>query len=558
LDTSKILPLLSEVKVNRFFYKACGYIDKELDKPLIAVISSYTDTSPGHLYLDKIAEAAKKGVYMAGGATIEAYVIGPCAAYSRNYRYDLPTRDVIAQSIEIQLQQSTVDGIIFIGTCDKILPGMLMAAARLNLPAIFLTGGPAEPGHFMGEETVFPLDTLVPLIKKYIEGELGYESLKNKILKAEEKWINTCGACPELTTANTMQILIESMGLTIPYSSTTPPHHSSKLRYAKVAGTKIVELIQKGLSFKKLVKEENLLNSLRVLNAIGGSTNAVIHILALSNELGLIDRVNLDTVEEVSSDTPFISPLRPNGPYTILDLHRAGGVPALLKELKPILTDTETVIGKTLFEIADEAPEPDGDVIRSLEKPVQRRGALKVLKGNIAPGGALARYTAVKKEHLRFTGPAKICDSLEDAVIKIIAGEIENGDVLVVRYEGPRGAPGMTEIVIVIFLLRMLGLTDVAVVTDGRYSGTAEEVLYIGYVVPEAYIGGPLAALRDGDMVTIDIEEGKLEAEVSLEELDKRMENWRPVKPKITMGALVAWAYLAEQADKGAIIKNKL
>lgn len=558
MEASKIIPLLSEIRVNRFFYKSSGYIDEELKRPLIAIISSVTSTSPGHIHLDKLIDSARRGVYLAGGFTIEAHVIGPCAAYSRNYRYDLPTRDVIAQSIEIQLQQSIPDGIIFIGTCDKILPGMLMAAACLNLPTIFVTGGPSMPGEFINMKTVFPLDTVVPLVRKYISGDIDHKKLMNMIKKAEENWVYTYGACPELTTANTMQMLIETMGLMIPYSSTTPAYYSAKIRHAKESGMKIVEAVKEGIRFRDIVTVKSIENAMRILNAVGGSTNAVLHLLALANELDLINEINLDRFEEISSSTPFISPIRPNGPYTIVDFHNAGGVPVLLKVLKPLINDSRTILNRNLYEIIDEAKEADGNIIRRLDNPIQKRGAFKVLKGNLAPSGAITRYTAAKKESLQFRGKARVCNSLEEAIFRIISGDVKNGDVLIVRYEGPRGGPGMTEIVIVVFILRMLGLTDVAVITDGRYSGTTEEVLYIGYVSPEAYVGGPLSILRDDDIINIDIWAGRLDLEVTEEEIRRRMSEWVPPEPREKRGVLALWGYAAEQADKGAVLKNRL
>ena len=558
MEVNKIIPLLSEIKVNRFFYKSSGYIDEELKRPLVAIISSKTTTSPGHIHLDRLIDSVRRGVYLAGGFTIEAHVIGPCAAYSRNYRYDLPTRDVIAQSIEIQLQQSVPDGIVFIGTCDKILPGMLMAAARLNLPSIFVTGGPSMPGEFMDMQTVFPLDTVVPIVRKYLKGEIGYEDLLKLVKEGEENWVYTCGACPELTTANTMQILIETMGLMIPYSSTAPAYYSAKIRYARESGVKIVEAIKDSIRFKDIIGVENIENAMRVLNAIGGSTNAVLHLLALANELDILDKVNLDRFGEISSETPFLSALRPNGPYTIVDFHRIGGVPTLLKTMKPLIHNSKTVLNKSLYEIIGEARDADGKIIRRLDNPIQDMGSFRVLKGNLVPDGALTRYTAAKKESLIFKGEAKVCNSLEEAIFRIVSGEVRNGDVLVVRYEGPRGGPGMTEIVIVVFILRMLGLTDVAVVTDGRYSGTTEEVLYIGYVSPEAYVGGPLSILRDGDVINIDVLNGKLDAEISDEEIKERMSKWSPPQPKEKRGILALWAYAAEQSDRGAVLKNRL
>ncbi|MHA1709844.1 MAG: dihydroxy-acid dehydratase [Candidatus Baldrarchaeia archaeon] len=555
----KLAPLLTKVKVSRFFYKACGYTDEDLKRPIIGIVNSFNEACPGHIHLKMLADAVKAGVYAAGGTPIEINVIGPCAAYSRNYRYDLPTRDTIANSMEIQLMQSVCDGIVCMCTCDKIVPGMWLGAARLDLPTIFVTGGPSLPGEFKGEETCFPLDALVPIISDYAKGLISEEELWREIGVAEETWIRTYGACPEMTTANTVQMLTEAMGLAFPYSTTTPAPYSLKLRLARRSGMCIVEAARKRLSFRKIVTEKSLENALRVLCAVGGGTNGALHVFALAYELGLSDKINPDRLDEISRSTPFLSAIRPSGPFTVVDFHEAGGVPGVMRELGDLIhRDALTVTGETIGAIIESASIKRRDVIRSRSDPVYPEGAFAVLKGNIAPRGAICRYTAVKKELLQFEGEANVCNSLEEAVIKVVTGKVEAGQVLVVRYEGPRGGPGMTEIVIVLFLLRMLGIENIAVVTDGRYSGTAEKVLYIGHVCPEAAVGGPIAVVEDGDVIEIDVPARKINVKLPDKEIERRLKEWTRPKPRVRRGVLAIWAQLAEQADVGAVLRSKI
>ncbi|MHA1607520.1 MAG: dihydroxy-acid dehydratase [Candidatus Freyarchaeota archaeon] len=555
----RLASLMAKVRVDRFFYKACGYVDEDLEKPVIGIVNSFEEANPGHIHLRVLADAVKAGVYSAGGTPVEVNVVGPCAAYSRNYRYDLPTRDAIADSMEVQLQQSVCDGLVCIGNCDKIIPGMWLGAARLNLPTIFVTGGPAIPGSFEGETTCFPLDALVPLVRRHFSGDITEEELERRVIEAEDGWIESCGACPEMTTANTVQMLTEAMGLALPYSSTAPAVSSQKVRFARRAGMRIVGLVKEGIRFADVVTEKALENAFRVLCAVGGGTNGALHLLALSNELELIDRVNLETLDRVSRETPFLSAIRPSGPSTVVDFHKAGGVPGVMKELEGLLhLDPVTVTGKTVGENLRSVSVRDKGIIRSRKEPIMNEGAFAVLKGNIAPQGSICRYTSVKRELLRFKGEANVCNSMEEAVMKLISEKVKEGEVLVVRYEGPRGGPGMTEIVIVSFLARMMNIGRLAIVTDGRYSGTAEELLHVGHVTPEAAIGGPLALVEDGDTITIDVPARRINVDVSREELDDRASRWRPPEPKIRKGVLAVWSQLAEQASKGATLKTKI
>ncbi|MEX2705025.1 MAG: dihydroxy-acid dehydratase [Candidatus Freyrarchaeum guaymaensis] len=556
----KLLELASKLDTPKFFYKASGFIDEELERPLIGIVNTWQEATLGHLHLRQIADAVKAGVYLGGGTPIEFNLMGPCTGYSeatRNYRFDLPQRDAIADSIEIQLEVLRCKGIVCIATCDKEIPGVWLGAARKDLPTIIITGGPALPGKFRGEATTFPTDCLVPCVFEVISGKMSEEEFWRTARRMEEEWVSTCGACPEMTTSNTLQMLSEALGLSLPGANTAPAVSMRKIRFAKRTGMQIVKLVETGFNFSRIVTREAVENAIRVLMAVSGGTNGVLHLLALANELGL--DITLDDFDRLGKATKYLCHLRPSGPYTVVDFDNAGGVPALMKELeKDLNLDCITVTGKTVRENLAEARVLDSEVIRPQSNPILNEGGIAVLRGNLAPNGAVSRFIVVKKELHEFEGSAKVFDTEEEAMFAIASGSIESGDAIVVRYQGPRGAPGMPDNLVVVFMVSMMGLENVAVVSDGRFSGTTIGALYVGHVSPEAYIGGPIAAVQNGDTIRISIPERRIDVDLSDEEIKTRLEAWKPPEPRVKKGVLVGWLETAEQAEKGAVLKRSL
>ncbi len=563
-QASRALGLMMGLEPHRFFYKASGFTDAELDRPLIAIANTRQDAGVGHMHLGKVAEAVKAGVYLAGGTPIEFNTIGPCGGYCRTrgmddltMLYDLPQRDVIADSLEVQMRNYGADGLVCIGTCDKSIPGLWLGAARLNLPTIFVTGGPAYPGEFRGEPTVFPTDVMLRCVNEVLAGSIDEEQFKQTMSEMEGKWLTSCGACPELTTANTVQMATEVMGLCLPHTSTIPGPDMERLRMAKEAGMRIMELVREGSLFSDYVTEHSIADAARIIMATAAGTNGILHLLSLAKSLSL--DVTVDTFADISETTPYYCPIRPSGNYTMIDLHRAGGPFAVLKRVRDRLTEARpTVAGKSVAQVLDETEIVDENVILPLEKSLASHGGIVVLRGNLAPRGSLSRYTVAGDEKQTFRGPCKCYDTQQAAILGVLSGEVESGTAVVIRYEGPRGGPGFSDNFQVVLLLEALGIHDVAVITDSRFSGATVGALYVGYITPEAQVGGPLAAVRDGDSISIDIPAREIKVEISDDEIEKRLERWTPPSPRVTSGILVDWHLLATQFDEGAMVKRML
>ncbi len=548
-------------RVPRFLYKACGFTDEELDRPIIAIANSWQESGPGHIHLRDIAEAVKAGVRMAGGTPVEFNVIGPCSAFGSDFRYDLPQRDAIANSIEIQIKGGLdCQGLVCICTCDKSVPGMWMGAARVNLPTLFVTGGSALPGKVRGETVCFPPDSeiLFEEISKLARDEISTEQFNEFFVDLEDNWLLSCGACPMLSTAETTQILTEALGLSLPYSSMA--FGAAKIRFAKRSGMQIMALVEKKLKYSKIVTQKSMENAIRVLNALGGGTNAVVHLLALAYNRKLTT-INYSLFDRLSKETPYLCNIEPNGPYSTIDFENAGGVPLLLRELKKLLhLDVPTVTGKTLGENLEAFSfkniQIDHDVIASIDNPIAPYGSIAVLYGNLAPRGAITRLSVKRKSKFEiFEGPAKCFDSAESALFGLFDGTAQAGDAIIVRYEGPRAA-AMSEILAVVIAINFLGLDDIVLISDGRFSGASYGMTYVGYVTPEAYEGGPLAIVRNNDLIRLDFKNRTIDVALSEDEIASRFKSWQPPRLKRLKGVLAIWAQIAEQSDKGAVLKT--
>lgn len=498
----------------RAVYKAMGFTDRDLEKPLIAVVNSWGEVCPGHYGLDMLATKVKEGVYQAGGTPVEFCTISQCGTLTLGLdgiRYDLATREMVSFDIETIVHSQMFDGIVFLTACDKVVPGMLIAAARLNLPSIFVCAGTMDVGEVDGVKfSLSDLDEQV--MGAYRVGKI----TEKEIRRMEDRACPTWGACPLMGTANTMQCLSEAIGMTLPGASTMIATSSELLRNAKLSGNQIVELVEKNIRANDVMSFEALENMITMMMVLGGSTNSVVHILSLAQELGFGDKVTLDTISAISKKTPCLVNVKPNGPYHLTDFQKSGGMPAALKEVRSLLnTDVITVNGKTLGENLDQVEdrEIDRNVLYSFTSPISKDGGIAVLKGNLAPGGAILRQSARYRDNLHHTGPAKVFDSQEDAIAALHDGKIEKGDVMVVRFEGPSGGPGMPDIYTVQATVCGMGLDkDVAVITDARFSGFARG-FGVCQITPEAAKNGPLAYLKDGDIITIDIPERTIKVE---------------------------------------------
>ncbi len=563
-ERARALGILTRMEAHRFFWKASGYIDEDLARPIVAIVNSPQDAGVGHVHLRELSRHVKESVYAAGGTPIEFSVIAPCAGYSKaksiddiNLLYDLPQRDVIADSIEIQMMNYGADGLVCIGTCDKIIPGMWLGAARLNLPTIFLPGGPAYPGRWRGQETVFPTNVMVRGLNMVLSGEISEEEFFGELHRMESCWVTCAGACPELTTANTTMLATEAMGLSLPGASTTPGADTAKVHEARRTGHAIMRMIADHLAFDKVVTRRAILDAAAVVMAVSGSTNGILHLLtlAVAMELG----ITLDDFQAVGDRTPYICPLRPSGRYSMIDFGRAGGVMGLLSRLGDrIDPERPTVSGKTMGELTAAAEITDEDVIRPVDRAIYPTGGIVVMRGNLAPEGALVRHTVVSPASGEFTGPAVCFDTQLSAIMGILSDAVKSGDVMVIRYQGPRGGPGFSENFKVVLILDALGLNDVAVITDSRFSGATEGALYAGYISPEAYVGGPLAALRNGDRVTISVKKRRIDVALSADEITGRLAGFIPPEPRIKSGVLVDWNLTATQFHEGAMLKRRL
>jgi dihydroxy-acid dehydratase len=563
-ERARALGILSKMEAHRFFWKASGYIDEDLARPIVAIANSPQDAGVGHVHLRELSRHVKESIYAAGGTPIEFSVIAPCAGYAKtkstddiNLLYDLPQRDVIADSIEIQMMNYGADALVCIGSCDKIIPGMWLGAARLNLPTIFLPGGPAYPGRWRGQETVFPTNVLVRGLNMVLSGEMAEEEFFAELGRMESCWITCAGACPELTTANTTMLATEAMGLCLPGASTTPGAETAKVHEARRTGHAVMRMIAEGLTFDKVVTRRAILDAAAVVMAVSGSTNGILHLLTLGVAMDL--GITLDDFQAVGDSTPYLCPLRPSGRYSMVDFGRAGGVMALMRRLgERVDAGRPTVSGKTMGELAGSAPIADEEVILPEKRALFPTGGIVVMRGNLAPEGALVRHTVVSPTGGEFTGPAVCFDTQLDALMGILTGAVNSGDVMVIRYQGPRGGPGFSENFKAVLILDALGLGDVAVITDSRFSGATEGALYAGYISPEAYVGGPLAAVRNGDSITISVKKRRIDAALTDDEIARRLEGFVPPKPRITTGVLVDWNLTATQFHEGAMLKRRL
>jgi len=537
---------------HRSLFKAAGFSDDELKRPLIGVANPFNEIVPGHVHLRQIVDAVKAGIREAGGVPVEFGVIGVCDGIAMNHegmKYSLPSREIIADSVEIMAQAHAFDGMVLVTSCDKITPGMLMAAFRVNIPSIIVAGGPMLTGVYKGKKV--NLISVFEAVGKVKAGEMSEEEL----CELESIACPTCGSCAGMFTANSMNCLSEAIGLALPGNGTIPAVFADRIRLAKLAGKKVMELVKKKLTPKKLITKKNFENAIAVDMALGCSTNTVLHLLAIAHEAGI--DITLDTFDEISRKTPVLAKLIPAGEHSVVDLHFAGGIPAVMKELSKlgiIHLDAKTVLGKSVKEILKSVEVLDREVIRSVEEPYFKEGGIAILYGNLAPEGAVVKTSAVVPEMMRHTGPAKVFDSEEEAYEAILGGKIKKGDVVVIRYEGPKGGPGMREMLSPTSAIIGMGLgSSVALITDGRFSGGTQGAC-IGHVSPEAQEGGPIALVKDGDIIEIDIPARKLELKVSQEELEKRRKKWKPKRKKLT-GVLKKYQMLVSSGAKGAVIE---
>ena len=538
---------------HRSLFKAAGLTDEEIDRPLIGVVTSQNDIIPGHINLDKIVEAVKKGVLIGGGTPLVFPTIGVCDGIAMGHegmKYSLATRELIADSIECMVKAHAFDALVFIPNCDKIVPGMIMAALRLNIPSVVVSGGPMLAGKFKGKDV--SLTTVFEAVGA-VEGGLMLESDLNEL---EQNACPTCGSCSGMFTANSMNCLSEALGLALPGNGTVPAVYSERIRLAKYAGMAVMELLKKDIKPRDIVNEKSIKNALTVDMALGCSTNSVLHLTAIANE-AKID-MNLDIINEISSRVPNLCKLAPASNTHIEDLYRAGGIKAVMSELsKKNLIDLSclTATGKTVSENIEGSKVLDYSVIKPIEEPYSNTGGIAVLKGNLAVDGAVVKRSAVLKEMLKHKGPAKVFNSEEEAIEAIYQKKIEEGDVVVIRYEGPKGGPGMREMLSPTSAICGMGLdTSVALITDGRFSGATKGAA-IGHVSPEAAEGGNIALVENGDLIDIDILNGKLDLLVSDEELERRKRDLKLIEPKVKEGYLARYAKLVSSASTGAVYK---
>ncbi len=539
---------------HRSLLKAMGYTDEELSRPIIGIVNAQNEVIPGHFHLDEIAEAAKAGVRMAGGTPMEFPAIGVCDGIAMNHagmKYSLASRELIADSIEVMAQAHAFDGLVLIPNCDKIIPGMLMAAARLNIPAVVVSGGPMLTGSFKGRAA--SLSNIFEGIGAVQAGRITVEELA----EMEECVCPGCGSCAGMFTANTMNCLTEVLGMGLPGNGTVPAVYSGRRRLAKYAGMKIMEMIEKDIKPLDIMTEKTFENAITVDMALGGSTNTILHLPAIAHECGF--ELSLDKFQEINEKTPQLCKLSPSGSHHIQDLDQAGGIPAVMAELnkKGLLhLDLITVTGSTVGENISGKAVLDPEVIRPLENPYSVTGGLAILRGNIAPDGAVVKKAGVVPEMLQHTGPARVFNSEEETMEALLANKINKGDVIVIRYEGPKGGPGMREMLTPTATVAGLGLDkEVALITDGRFSG-ATRGSSIGHVSPEAAEGGPIAAVQEGDLIEIDIPNGKLNVKLTDEELKARLAGWQAPEPRVKKGYLARYAKLVTSASTGGVLKD--
>jgi len=538
---------------HRSLLRAEGFTDWEMERPIIGIANSFNEIIPGHMHLDKLVDAVKAGVYAAGGTPVVFNTIGVCDGIAMNHvgmKYSLPSRELIADSLEIMPMAHPFDGLVLMASCDKIIPGMLIAAARLNIPAIFVSGGPMLAGKVGGKE--IGLDKVFEAVGRFKGGKITADDLH----ACECSACPGAGSCAGMFTANTMSNLTEALGMALPFSGSAPAVFAERIWIAKQTGLKAVELVKRGIRPRDIMTREAFENAIAADMALGGSTNTALHIPAMAY-YAEVD-ITLKDFAVFTEKVPHLTSLAPAGPHHVSDLYYAGGIPAIMAELKraglvhdQVMTVYAKPLGKMLREI--KAGIKDPAVIRSVKNPVHAKGGLAVLTGNLAPGGAIVKQAAVAEEMLRHTGPARLFDSEEDAFQAIVGGRIRKGDVIVVRYEGPKGGPGMQEMLSPTSALAGMGLDkEVALITDGRFSGASRGAA-IGHVSPEAAAGGPIATLQEGDIIEIDIPGKRLNVKLSQKEIKKRLAGLPKFEPKIKAGYLGRYAELVSSADKGAV-----
>lgn len=539
---------------NRSLFNALGITEEELAKPLVGIVSSYNEIVPGHMNIDKIVDAVKMGVAMAGGTPIVFPAIAVCDGIAMGHegmKYSLVTRDLIADSTECMALAHAFDALVMVPNCDKNVPGLLMAAARLNIPTVFVSGGPMLAGHVQGKKT--SLSSMFEAVGAHAAGKMTEEEVDDYVCHA----CPTCGSCSGMYTANSMNCLTEALGMGLQGNGTIPAVYSERIKLAKHAGMKVMEMVEKNICPRDIMTEQAFMNALTVDMALGCSTNSMLHLPAIAHEAGV--EINLDIANEISAKTPNLCHLAPAGHTYIEELNEAGGVYAVMNELnkKGLLhTDGITVTGKTVGENIKNCVNKNPDVIRPIDNPYSETGGIAVLRGNIAPDSCVVKRSAVVEEMMVHEGPARVFESEEEAIVAIKGGKIVDGDVVVIRYEGPKGGPGMREMLNPTSAIAGMGLgSSVALITDGRFSG-ASRGASIGHVSPEAAVGGPIALIEEGDIIAIDIPANTINVKVSDEELAARKEKWQPKEPKVKTGYLARYASLVTSADKGAILKT--
>ena len=538
---------------HRSLFNALGMTKEEMDRPLVGIVSSYNEIVPGHMNLDKITQAVKLGVAMAGGTPVMFPAIAVCDGIAMGHvgmKYSLVTRDLIADSTEAMAMAHQFDALVMIPNCDKNVPGLLMAAARLNVPTVFVSGGPMLAGHLNGHKT--SLSSMFEAVGAYAAGKLDEDGLT----ECEMKTCPTCGSCSGMYTANSMNCLTEVLGMGLKGNGTIPAVYSERIRLAKHAGMQVMEMYRKNIRPRDIMTKEAILNALTVDMALGCSTNSMLHLPAIAHEIGM--DFDISFANEISAKTPNLCHLAPAGPTYIEDLNEAGGVYAVMNELnkKGLLhTECMTVTGKTVGENIKDCVNLNPEVIRPIDNPYSQTGGLAVLKGNLAPDGGVVKRSAVVEEMMVHEGPARVFDCEEDAIAAIKGGKIVEGDVVVIRYEGPKGGPGMREMLNPTSAIAGMGLgSSVALITDGRFSG-ASRGASIGHVSPEAAVGGPIALVEEGDIISINKPEQKPENKVSDEEMQARKAKWQPREPKVTTGYLARYAAMVTSGNRGAILE---
>ena len=536
----------------RSLFNALGFTAEEMKKPMIGIVSSYNEIVPGHMNIDKIVNAVKLGVAEAGGVPVVFPAIAVCDGIAMGHvgmKYSLVTRDLIADSTECMAIAHQFDGLVMVPNCDKNVPGLLMAAARLNLPTVFVSGGPMLAGHVKGKKR--SLSSMFEAVGSYAAGTMTEED----VLEFEEKVCPTCGSCSGMYTANSMNCLTEALGMGLRGNGTIPAVYSERIKLAKHAGMAVMDMVNKGITARDIITKDSIMNALTVDMALGCSTNSMLHLPAIAHEIGF--DFDIKFANPISEKTPNLCHLAPAGPTYMEDLNEAGGVYAVMKELADIgllNTDCMTVSGKTVGECIATAYNRNPEVIRTVDNAYSKTGGLAVLSGNLAPDGSVVKRSAVVPEMLVHEGPARVFDSEEDAIAAIKGGKIVEGDVVVIRYEGPKGGPGMREMLNPTSAIAGMGLgSSVALITDGRFSGATRGAA-IGHVSPEAVEGGPIAFVQDGDIISIDIDKCQINFKVSEEELAKRKENWTPLEPKVKTGYLRRYSKMVSSAIQGAVM----